>query len=146
MITEIKSIHGIGRYAKCDVSAQLKKNQVIFGFNGSGKSTLSDIFYSMAGVGKDLLNDRHTLPLADGTAPDDMYVSLATDCGELIFENGVWNSENNTYVFNDRYIDEYLFVEENHSIESGAVIFGKAGTQLAQRKQELSKTLTTTRL
>lgn len=140
MITEIKTIHGIGRYAKCDVSTQLKKNQVIFGFNGSGKSTLSDIFYSMSGVGTDLLNDRHTLPLADGTAPADMFVSFGTDHDELIFQNGAWNRDSDTYVFNDHYIDEYMFVEDNHSIESGAVIFRKAGTQLAQRKHELNKT------
>lgn len=92
MITEIKAIHGIGRYSKCDISVPLKKNQVVFGFNGTGKSTLSDIFYSMSSAKNSLLNDRKTLPLADETQPQDIFVSFGTDSGVASYTNGVWNN------------------------------------------------------
>lgn len=140
MITEIKTIHGIGRYRKYDMPVALHKNQVIFGFNGTGKSTMSDILYSLSDSEHCAnLAKRKTLRTEKGDEPDDMYIVFGTETNDLVYDNNSWNREYPVYVFNDQYMDDYVFLESGHSIDSDTVVFGKTGTQLSKKKQALQQ-------
>lgn len=135
MINAIKSIQGIGRYTKVNTQLDLSKNHLIFGFNGTGKSTLSDMFYSLSSEQNvSSLNKRKTLKFQDGTEPEEMRVVLQTELDELIFEDGRWNEEYPVYVFNDHYIDDYLFVETGHDLSEKTIVFGNIPARLARKK------------
>lgn len=138
MINEIKSIQGIGRYKKFEKGLEIYKNHLIFGFNGTGKSTLSDIFYSLSNEQNvEELAKRKTLKLEDGTEPEEMKIALGTDAEDIIFDNGRWNREYPVFVFNDHYIDDYIFVESGHALNEETVVFGNIPSQLARKKNDL---------
>lgn len=140
MITAINKICGIGRYAHYEGPMAIHKNQIIFGFNGTGKSTMSDIFYSLSDEEHTaLLVKRKTLCKVDGTEPEDMEISFETETGELTYQDGHWSQKQNVLVFNDQYMDDYVFVESGHELDGASVVFGKAGTQLAKRKEEYQR-------
>lgn len=140
MIKSINSIIGIGRFDEFNCRVLLNRSQVIFGFNGSGKTTLSDIFYSLDATNdksENSLSNRKTLATAEGIDPKDMYVSLSSDNGELIFSNSKWNQKSSIAVFNDQYIDDYLFISFNHDIGGNEVAFGRKATSLYNQKQQI---------
>ena len=138
MITSIKKIRGIGRYGHYDGHVDICKNQVFFGFNGTGKSTLSDIFYSLKND-KDHLNPlskRHTLATDGGQVVEDQTVILSTDGEELRFDGDHWNRNVNIHVFNDQYIDEYLFIGDNYAEGGQPIGLGVKETQKLAKKQQ----------
>ena len=146
MINSIEKIIGIGRYNDFESTVKLNKNQVIFGFNGSGKSTLSDIFYSMSNTDRfRTLSERKTIELDDGTVSKNPEVVLTADGPrDLIYKDGTWNHTENVYVFNERFIDEYMLIGENYTTQGQAIHFGKEETKLAgeiKRIEEENKEL-----
>ena len=137
MITSIEKIHGIGKYDHFDDAVNLSKNQIIFGFNGSGKSTLSDIFYSLENNDHaEKLLERKTLQREDGTTPDEPYIELKTDDGDLVFSNSKWNRTTNIHVFNDKYIADYVTVISNHDPDREELILGKEVNKLLRLKNQ----------
>lgn len=143
MITKINTIQGIGRYRKNKPMLELQKNHVIFGFNGTGKSTLSDIFYSLSDKEHiPALIERKTLTTEDGIESEPMQIEFETDSDSLIFENSKWNQTYPVYVFNDHYIDDYIFIESNHTTNEQSAVFGKEEPKLAKEIEELKAELT----
>jgi len=138
MISSIQSLCGIGRYSHFEGPVAIHQNQIIFGFNGTGKSTLSDVLYSICDKRRcEELKKRKTLCSADGTEPEDMSICFGTSDSDLSFTDGQWNHEEKICVFNDQYIDDYLFVGANYSIDGNPVVFGREGTLLSYERQQL---------
>ena len=138
MITSIEKIYGIGRYRHYDGPIDIHKNQVIFGFNGAGKSTLSDIFYSLKNDKNHLLplSKRHTLTTESGQVSEKQTVELLTDEEPLCFDGGHWNRNVNIHVFNDQYIDEYLFIGESYADGGRPIGLGTKETYNLTKKQQ----------
>lgn len=143
MITSIEKVYGIGRYGHYDGPVDIQKNQVIFGFNGAGKSTLSDILYSLKNDEEHLapLSKRHTLRTDEGQIPENQVVELSTD-GELLrFDGAHWNRNVNIHVFNDQYIDEYLFIGDNYADGDRPIGLGAKEKQRLTKKQQCEEEL-----
>ena len=138
MITSIAKVYGIGRYGHYDGPVEIQKNQVIFGFNGAGKSTLSDIFYSLKNDEDHLepLSRRHTLTTDEGQTPENQMVELSTDGEPLCFDGEHWNRTVNIHVFNDQYIDEYLFIGDSYADGGRPIGLGAKETQKLTKKQQ----------
>lgn len=143
MITAIKKIQGIGRYEKYEDNVNIHKNQVIFGFNGAGKSTLSDILYSLSGSNRSVqtILARKTLVKEDGTEPPKTEITFATDTTDLVFEEGNWNRNEEVLVFNDQYIDEYLFIGKNYTADGRAINFGKREKEISEKILECEESI-----
>lgn len=138
MITSIERIYGIGRYGHYNGPVDIQKNQVIFGFNGAGKSTLSDIFYSLKNDKDHLLplSKRRTLITDAGQAPENQVIELSTDGETLRFDGKHWNKNVNIHVFNDQYIDEYLFIGDNYVDGGRPIGLGAKEAQKLTKKQQ----------
>lgn len=137
MLTEIKKIHGLGKFDSYDGTLDLAKNQIIFGFNGSGKSTLSDILYSLSDEKHcEKLMERKTLQREDGSFADNPFVLLGTESDDLVFQDGQWNQSKEIFVFNEQYIDDYVTLIEGHDIEKEQLVLGKEGSRLYRKQIE----------
>lgn len=143
MIISIEKVYGIGKYGHYDGRVDIQKNQVIFGFNGAGKSTLSDILYSLKNDEDHLasLLKRHTLTTDVGQMPENQMVELSTDGEPLCFDGERWNRNVNIHVFNDQYIDEYLFIGDNYADGVRSIGLGAKETQKLTKKLQCEKEL-----
>ena len=142
MITSINKIIGIGKYDSFSSPVRIHKNQVIFGFNGAGKSTLSDIFYSLSDDEHcKKLMERKTLTRDDGSVSDNPSIEMESDAGTICFSDEKWSGNQNIYVFNDQYIDDYSTVLQDFDMSNAQLVLGKEATKLSHKKEEYTREL-----
>lgn len=139
MIREIEEIHNLGRFEGVSSSITFDQKNVLFGFNGTGKSTLSELFYSLIeDQNGEILQKRKTLPLEDGTPSDPIMIKIKDDVGTLSYNDGAWNRKPlQTYVFNNQFINDYVFVDEKFEEGKHEMIVGKEAVKLVKEKRIL---------
>lgn len=135
MITQIKEMHNLGKYENFVGNQEIGKQQIIFGFNGSGKSTLSDVFYSLASR-KPISLNRRTLDKVTGEKAGEISIIFGTETEDIEYsELNNWNKELEIYTFNEQYIKDYVFVNQEYKQDVAQVTMGAEGVKLANEKQ-----------
>lgn len=140
MVKKIRKIHNLGRFEDFVGSHEFGSNTIIFGFNGAGKSTLSDIFYSLSKNGSEsYLTRRRTLNREGEIGEKQVEIDILSDEGTIYeFVDGTWNKRpENFYVFNEKYIEEHVFVSKEVEGDTVPIGIGTEGARLLRQRDEL---------
>lgn len=140
MIKQIRKIDNLGRFEEFEGTLEFGKNTILFGFNGAGKSTLSDIFYSLSkDNAEEYLARRRTLNREDEDGQKNITVELMGENGELYcFENNEWISKpEKINVFNEKYVEEHVFVSRQIEGDTAPIGIGTVGAALMRQKSLL---------
>lgn len=140
MIKSIEQINNLGRFENFSATGEFGNNTIIFGFNGAGKSTLSDIFYSLSKDNTDeYLVRRRTLNREGEFGEKTIDIKISTDEGfQYIFSGDSWNCRpQKLFVFNEKYIEEHVFVSKQVEGNVVPIAMGAQGVSLLRQKENL---------
>lgn len=140
MIKRIEQINNLGRFENFSTTSEFGNNTIIFGFNGAGKSTLSDIFYSLSKDNTDdYLGRRRTLNREGEFGEKTIDIRISSDEGlQYIFSGDSWNCRpQKLFVFNEKYIEEHVFVSKQVEGNVVPIAMGTQGVSLLRQKENL---------
>lgn len=140
MVKRISKIHNLGRFENFSGTHEFSSNTIIFGFNGARKSTLSDVFYSLSKENSDMyLTRRRTLNRDGEIGEKQIEIDILSDNGTSFeFVDGAWNNRpRNLFVFNEKYIDDHVFVSKQIEGDTVPIGIGTEGARLLRQRDEL---------